>query len=65
MDGGPTVAIYHRRCSLLAMTGESLKGYKHGIKATTEDVIEGDPTPRTKRISVIFRDAPPPKKHEE
>ena len=60
VEGGPTTAVYHRRCSILAMTGESLQRYRHGIKATNEDIVEGETVACTARLSVIFRNVPPP-----
>ena len=65
MEGGPTTAVYHRRCRILAMTGESLQRYKRGIKAMNQEIVEGETVARTARLSVIFRIVPPPRKNEE
>ena len=54
------VTVYHKNRDLLALTGECLQVWKHGIRAALTDKVEGESVKRTPRTALVFRCVKPP-----
>ena len=56
--GGEPTTILLERLSITGLTGASRYGYKHGIRSSSHDVINGAQVPRARRIAIVFRSVP-------
>jgi alkylated DNA repair dioxygenase AlkB len=48
--------VYLPRRSIVVLTGEARHDWKHGIPRRKSDVVNGKSLPRSRRVSITFRD---------
>ena len=56
----PKTTLYHRQRLAIAITGECLQKWKHGIPSRMEDKVDGEKFTRPQRTALIFRPPLPP-----